>query len=112
MGHLGGILTGALALVSLAGLTGLGLLRGVVTNLREQLKDARDEVAAARVTREEAKGQIIQLKADIEALGRVVRHEAEWVALGNQLDEHHAEMNERWDSAMELLTKMLQAMSE
>lgn len=96
MHDLGGVLTTALSIVSLATLAGLGLLRGTVINLREQLKDARDEVAALRGSRVDDQTKIAQLTADHDALTRVVTGEAHWVAIGQKLDEHHDEAKDHW----------------
>lgn len=59
------LLSTALAVVSIATLAGLGLLRGTVTNLREQLRDAREETSAIRESR--AEEQQAASKAQVEA---------------------------------------------
>lgn len=97
-GDLGGLLSAALAIVSIATLAGLGLLRGTVTNLREQLRDEREARASDRAQRDdderenlkfrtEAQTRIAQLEADNAALQRVVTGEVHWVALGTRLED-------------------------
>lgn len=97
------LLTIALAVVSIATLAGLGLLRGVVTGLRESLKDAREEIAdkdrrltAAEAQMTAAQAQVGSLRNDLGALGRVVTGEAHWVAIGDKLDLHHTRAEEHW----------------
>jgi hypothetical protein len=97
-GDLGGLLSTALAIVSIATLAGLGLMRGTVTNLREQLRDERDARAADRAQKAddeadhlkfkaESETRIAQLESDNAALQRVVTGEVHWVALGQRLED-------------------------
>lgn len=97
-GDLGGLLSTALAIVAIATLAGLGLLRGTVTNLREQLRDERDARAADRQQRAddevdhakfkaETETRIAQLEADNSALQRVVTGEVHWVAISDRLED-------------------------
>lgn len=97
------LLTVALAIVSIATLAGLGLLRGVVTGLRENLKDARDEIADKDRRLSAAEATVVRLTNDLDALGRVVTGEAHWVAIGSKLDEHHSEASEHWANGESLL---------
>lgn len=104
-GDLGGLLSTALAIVSIATLAGLGLLRGTVTNLREQLRDEREARAADRAQKvdDEAEhvkeraewtaktatkdARIAELEADNAALGRVVTGEVHLVSLSQRLED-------------------------
>lgn len=106
MEDFGRLLTIGLAIVSIATLAGLGLLRGVVTGLRENLKDARDEIADKdrRLTESEAK--IVVLTNDLDALARVVTGEAHWVAISDKLDSHHREAVTHWTHDENLLREI------
>jgi hypothetical protein len=114
MHGVGDLLTTALSVLSLATLAGLGLLRGTVVNLREQLKDSREETAALRATRADDQAEraedhakIARLSADLEAVGRVARGEAHWVAIGHQLEEHHEKATVHWERDEELLNRIV-----
>lgn len=98
------LLSIALTVSTVGTLAGLGLLRGTVTNLREQLRDERDLSASLRQQRTEDRSKIDQLTTDLNALGRVVTGEAHWIAIGQQLDVHHDAAAEHWRIERDLLT--------
>ena len=102
-----GLLTTALAIVALATLAGLGLMRGTVTNLRENLGDARAEIADKdrRLTALEKSDK--QHQSELEALRRVVTGEVHWVALGETLDHHHSEAKGHWERDEATLNEIL-----
>lgn len=104
--HLSSLLSTGLAVLSISTLAGLGLLRGTVTNLREQLKDARDEIKSLKDGRDEAKTENAVLTADLEALKRVVTGEVHWVTLEHQLEEHHNESESHWITTEQLLIRI------
>ena len=104
--ELGSLLSTGLAVVSIATLTGLGLLRGTVTNLREQLGDARGEIKSLKDGREEMRGENAELRAEVGALRRIVTGEVHWVALDEKLDEHHTEATTHWTKAEGLLEEI------
>lgn len=93
------VLQVGLAVVSVGTLTGLGLLRGVVTNLREQLHDERELNASLRLRRTEDEAAIAQLQTDLNALGRVVTAEAHWIAVSEALETHHNAVTGHWEAA-------------
>lgn len=110
MHSLGGLLETALAIISIATLAGLGLMRGDTIRLRENLKDAREEISDKdrRLTEAEAQidKQATQIRGqahDLEALGRVVTGEAHWIAIGEKLDNHHREAKAHWENDERLL---------
>jgi uncharacterized protein HemX len=100
---LGRLLNIALAVVSIGALGGVGYVRGRIADLRDQLKDAREEIADKdrRLTaREKEAGEqkaiAAQLRTDLDALGRVVTGEAHLVAIVDKIDEHHQRAEQHW----------------
>ena len=105
-------LNAALAIVSIATLAGLGLLRGTVTNLREQLNDERAHSKALKERRDEDALKIQTLEADFAALQRVVTGEVHWVALGDLLNRHHEQAMEYWDKFESTLEEILEELAK
>jgi hypothetical protein len=93
-------------IVALTTLAGLGLLRGTVIGLREQLNDERGLTASLRARRDEDAAKIAQLTTDLAALGRVVTGEAHWIAIADQLEEHHGVAVIHWKNERELLDEI------
>lgn len=93
---LGRLLNIVLAVVAVATLGGFGYVRGRIGDLRDQLKDAREEIADKdrRLTTVSAEAK--QLRTDLDALGRVVTGETHWVAIGDKLDDHHEKAEQHW----------------
>lgn len=113
------LLTAALAVLALATAGGYGLLRGRVSALRDELKDEREGRASERETIRElraslvaAQAEVAALRIDVEAIGKVARGEAHWVAVGEQLDTHHAKSVEHWMRDEELGAAMLAVLTE
>jgi len=112
--HLGATLNAALAVVAIATLAGLGLMRGTVTGLRENLSEARAEIGDKERRLKDAEAEIIKLKAqtrsqahDLDAVGRLVRGESYWTELGDKLDIHHTEAKTHWAEDERLLARIL-----
>lgn len=104
---LGTLLSTALAVVALATAAGLGLMRGTVTNLREQLADTRASNAEMRQERAEDRAEIATLHTQLDALGKVVTGEVHWLAISDLLDEHHGEARAYWTRAEGNAAEML-----
>jgi uncharacterized protein HemX len=111
------LLSTALVVVTLATAGGFGLMRGRVTNLREDLADTRATNAELRTERLEDRALIDTLRAErdtdrvqLDALAKVVTGEVHWTALGEHLDQHHSEAREHWTRAEDNTTEMLDAL--
>jgi regulator of protease activity HflC (stomatin/prohibitin superfamily) len=122
------LLSTALIVVTLATAGGFGLMRGRVTNLREDLADTRATNAELRTERTEDRALIDTLRAEadaekakrqaereadkiqLDALAKVVTGEVHWTALGEHLDHHHTEAREHWTRAEDNTTEMLEAL--
>lgn len=96
MDQLQQVLTIGLAIVSIATVAGLGLLRGTVTNLREQLSDERANNVSLKAQRAEDRDKITKLEGDVRTLTSVVTGEAVLKELLTKLDEHHEAAAEHW----------------
>ena len=117
---MGDMLNTALAVVAIATLAGLGLMRGTVTGLRENLKDCREEAAETRRKLEVAEAENSRLQSDLAALSRVVTGEAHITALGQEvsevgtqvanvgdrIDTHHTAAEGFWSTVRNLLTEI------
>lgn len=79
----------AATIVAVASLAGVGLIRGTVTNLRENLKDMRDENADLRRRLSERESDLLTAKGDLAAVERIKTGKFELDEINTKLDEHH-----------------------
>jgi uncharacterized protein HemX len=119
MPGIGDLLSIALAAISIATLAGLGFVRGRMTDLREQLRDSREETASLKASRADDRALIDQQKTelkacrtDLDALARVVTGEVHWVALSHHLDQHHEEARAHWIRSESNTERMIKALEE
>lgn len=90
------LLSTALAIVSIATLAGLGLMRGTVSGLREQNGDLKERVAYLEKGRAEDHAHIAENAAENKMLKTMMTGKVEWVALTDQLEEHHRQALAWW----------------
>lgn len=107
-----GIVSTGLAIILLATAAGLGLMRGVVTNLREQLADTRALSEEMRQERTDDRAEIDKLRTQLDALGAVVTGEVHWAAISEVLDQHHVEARQYWQHAEQTAESMLSALQQ
>lgn len=110
MDHLGDFFQTGLAVLTLASLAGLGLMRGVVVGLRESLADARSRVTDLESDRTKDQAKIQSQANDIDSLRRIVTGEAQLREIASKLNEHHAKAEVHWEADEELLGRVLQAL--
>lgn len=108
---LGNLFQVGLAALSLGSMLGLGLLRGVVVNLRERITDYEKEVTEKERRLTVAERTLAAKSADLEALARVVTGEVHWVKIGAQLDHHHDQAVAHWVEDERLLRQILKAVT-
>lgn len=110
-----GFLNTALAIISLATLAGLGLMRGTVTGLRESNGDLRDRVGDLEKERAEDKTTIGELSGENKMLQSMVMGRVDWGAISDLVEEHHRQALKQWldlnrklDEAVQLLKRLLE----
>lgn len=109
--NLGNFLQVASGILVISSLAGLGLMRGTIVNLRENLADARAEIADKdrRITQLETDRTVD--RGDLDALRRVVTGEAHWTAIEQKLEQHHDAAVHHWQADEELLGMILQSLN-
>lgn len=91
-----------------------GLQRGVVQNFKDGNTELRARVNGlvtekAELEKENAAllAEAAATKADLAALGRVITGEAHLTAIGDQLNEHHARAEVKWEALTDLGREIL-----
>lgn len=97
------MLNTGLAIVAIATLAGLGLMRGTITSLRESLSDARAEIADKDRRLGENDRKLAELEARVAVLTSTVTGEVHWVALEQQVDDHHKTAMTQWADIRDVL---------
>lgn len=98
-----------LSVITLATAAGVGFQRGVIGRLRGDVTEAAARADRLAIELAESRSDGKQLRADLDALSRVVTGEAHWVAIGSKLDEHHEDAQTHWRRNDETLERIARA---
>lgn len=98
----------AASIVAVASLAGLGLIRGTVTNLRENLNDSRNENADLRRRLLDRDTELATAHADLDAMERMKTGKEELTRLETKLDHHHDLSMKHITKITEYVTKALE----
>lgn len=93
------IITGVLAIASTIATALVGVLFGSVKTLRDTAGDLRTRVSDLEKERAEDKAANAELDAENKILKSMVTGKVEWVALTDQLEEHHRQALDWWTKA-------------
>ena len=111
--NLGDLISTGLGVLALASLAGVGLMRGTVSNLRDTLADLRKDLedtdrrlALEKAAREAAEEKVTQRDGELAALVKNLTGDTHWVAIGNTLDQHHAEAMQHWTTDEAILIEI------
>lgn len=96
---LGDILVGVLAVFTIIATALVGILFGSLKTLRDTANDLRARVSDLEKERAEDKAKIAEEEAKSKILQSMVTGKVEWVALTDQLEEHHRQALGQWAKA-------------
>ena len=99
LGSLQGILTGVLTVTTIIASALVGILFGSLKTLRDTAGDLRNRVTDLEKERTEDKAKIAEEEAKTKILQAMVTGKVEWVALTDQLEEHHRQALVWWAKA-------------
>lgn len=96
---LGNIVVGVLSVFTIIATALVGILFGSLKTLRDTANDLRARVLDLEKERAEDKAKIAEEEAKSKILQSMVTGKVEWVALTDQLEEHHRQALGWWRTA-------------
>lgn len=96
---LGPIVTGVLTVTTIIATALVGVLFGSLKALRDTAADLRSRVGDLEKERSEDRAANVELDAENRLLKAMVTGKVEWVALTDQLEEHHRQALVWWKKA-------------
>lgn len=111
MDHLGSLLTAVLTMTTIIAGGFAGSQRATLQNLRDANKDLRERDADRDKREAELLRKATALESDLDALGRMVRNDAEIAALRDQIHDNHVETRGFWQAQTEQGQKIIDALS-
>lgn len=110
LSDISGLLTGILAIALIIGGGWAAMVLGTSKFQRDHIADLANRVEHLEKDRDEKTAALAQITADRDALARVITGEAHWVALGDQLNDHHQEANDHWTKTQAHLEQILEVL--
>lgn len=107
---LGRIVTGVLSVTTIIATALVGVLFGSLKTLRDTANDLRSRVADLEKERTEDRAEIAEAHSENKLLKAMVTGKVEWVALTDQLEEHHRQAVSWWGDTREVLQQILTAL--
>lgn len=105
------IVTGVLSVATIISTALVGVLFGSLKTLRDTANDLRNRVGDLEKERAEDKATIAEKDAESRILKSMVTGKVEWIALTDQLEEHHRQALSWWkhaDGQLEAIPAALQ----
>lgn len=109
---LGRIVTGVLSVTTIIATALVGVLFGSLKTLRDTAADLRSRVGDLEKERTEDKAAVAEKDAENKLLKSMITGRVEWVALTDQLEEHHRQALTWWKKADEHLSAIPAAIAE
>ena len=107
---LGRIITGVLSITTIIATALVGVLFGSLKTLRDTANDLRSRVSDLEKERTEDRAEIAEAHSENKVLKALVTGKVEWVALTDQLEEHHRQALGVWVKFEGLLGEILAAL--
>lgn len=106
------LLTAVFGVAALIGGGLAGLLYGGLRTLRDSNKDLRDRVADLEKDRAEEKTAKAELTTEVRFLRSALAGKPEWIALTDQMEEHHKASLAAWAMLAEQISELTTAVRE
>lgn len=89
----------------------VGLQRGRIVNLREQVDDERRRVDSLKAERADLQANVQTLSSEMAALRGVVTGEVHWTSISELLEHHHQLAEQHWSRAEATLNRLVDRFS-
>jgi chromosome segregation ATPase len=107
---LGRIVTGVLSVTTIIATALVGVLFGSLKTLRDTANDLRSRVTDLEKERVEDRAEIAESQSENRLLKAMVTGKVEWVALTDQLEEHHRQAVSWWGETRTILSEIRNAL--
>lgn len=107
---LGRIVTGVLSVTTIIATALVGVLFGSLKTLRDTAADLRSRVGDLEKERGEDRAEIAEAHSENKLLKAMVTGKVEWVALTDQLEDHHRQAVLWWAETRGVLQQILKAL--